>query len=339
MKSSAQMRSSTSAPLAHDAATNAAERRSATIEDAAVQASEQPWIGMECFQLSRGKRLAQMDSLDLGGMHVVRERQYAAVQKLGTTPENLCTISYCTPDPAFRFSEQSLASAAPIFFMPGSTQFDLYVPEGAQTGYVSFSEAEFIDCARVLSPEMWDRPKRQVVQFRSARHNALPQVLDLWLSAARSAARSGKSLNTAAMRSIILQTTLQIMTDSAQDDISPPPASLSRAVRICRIARAHVQERFEAQMVPTIVDVCLSVGVSERALQYAFQTCVGVSPLAYIRRCRLNRVRSTLLTADAKVTTVTQVAMQFGFLHLGRFAGEYKQIFEELPTATLARRA
>lgn len=337
MKSSAQMRSSTCPAAAQDAANHAAGRRSTMIVDAATQAAEQPWIGMECFQLSRGKVLARMDSLNLEGQHVVRERQYATVQKLGTTPPNLCTISYCTPHPAFRFSEQSSANADPIFFMPGSTPFDLYIPGGTQTGYVSFNEAEFVDGARALSPQIWDRSPHHVVQFRSARQNALSYALDLWLSSADAASSRGESLNTAAMRSTILQIALRIVTDSHHDDSSPSPASRSRAVRICRNARDYVQERFEAQTVPTIVDVCMSVGVSERTLQYAFQTCVGMSPLAYIRRCRLNRARSALLAADAKSKTVTQVAMQFGFLHLGRFASDYRQIFEELPTTTLSR--
>lgn len=337
MKSSATSRSPSSGTLVHEAAANAAERRSATVDDASVQAAEQPWIGMECFQLSRGKKLAQIDSLNLGSLQVVRERQHAAVQKLGATPPNICTISYCTPTPTFRFSEQSAARADTIFLLPGNATFDLFIPEGAQTGYVSFSESEFIGGVQALCPDALDLPPRQLVQFRSARQNALTHVLDLWLSFVDAAAQRGDSLSVTAIRSIILQTTLQIVTESVRNDTPPSLASRIRAVRICRAAREYVQERFEAHGLPTIVDVCLSVGVSERALQYAFQTCVGMSPLAYIRRCRLNRVRSALLAADAKSATVTHVAMQYGFLHLGRFAGDYKQMFEESPTTTLAR--
>lgn len=312
-------------------------RQSTTAEDATIQAAVQPWIGMECYQLSRGQRLALIDTLDLGYQQVVRERQYAAVQKLGTTPTNVCTVSYCTPDPAFRFSEHAAASTAPLFFMPGDTAFDLFIPAGAQTGYVSFSEAEFIGGAQALSPHVWDAPPEHVVQFRSTRQNALSQALDLWLSAADGAAQRGERIDAGMVRGIILQTALQIVTESCRSDALPPLGARIRAVRISRKARDYVQDCFSAQIVPTIVDVCVSVGVCERTLQYAFQECVGMSPLAYIRRCRLNRVRSTLLNADAKDTSVTQVAMQFGFLHLGRFAGEYKQIFEESPTTTLAR--
>jgi len=312
-------------------------RRSITAEDSAMQAAAQPWIGLECYQLSRGKQLAQIEALDLGHQQVVRERQHAAVQKLGVTPANVCTVSYCTPDPAFRFSGHAATSTAPVFFMPGNTAFDLYIPTGAQTGYVSFSEAEFISGAQALNPRVWDCPPSQVTQFRSHQQNDLAQALDLWLAATDEAALRGERLDPGKVRNIILQTTLQIVTDSCRSDTLPPNSARTRAVRIFRKARDYVQDCFNAQMVPTIVDVCLSVGVSERTLQYAFQDCVGMSPLAYIRRCRLNRVRSALLTADAKDTSVTLIAMQFGFLHLGRFAGEYKQIFEESPSTTLSR--
>ncbi|WP_048646996.1 helix-turn-helix domain-containing protein [Nitratireductor soli] len=312
--------------------------RSAAIEDAAVQASMQPWIGMECYQLSRGRWLAHMDSLDLGSQQVVRERQDAAVQKLGITPTNLCTISYCTPDPAFRFSEHSAEDAGTIFFMPENTAFDLYVPAGTQTAYISFSEEEFIRGAQALSPKAWDRPPRKVVQFSTTRKNDLSLALDLWLRSANAAVMRGESVDPGVLRSIILQTSLRTASATTQDDAKPlSRAARSRALRTCRMARSYVEARFAEHKVPTIVDICVSIGVCERTLQYAFHEYVGMSPLAYLRLCRLNRARSALRAADAKSTTVTRIAMQFGFLHLGRFAGEYKQVFEETPTATLAR--
>ena len=48
---------------------------SATVEDATIQASMQPWANMECYQLSSGKTLAKMDIIDLGRQQGVRAAQ------------------------------------------------------------------------------------------------------------------------------------------------------------------------------------------------------------------------------------------------------------------------
>jgi transcriptional regulator GlxA family with amidase domain len=45
--------------------------------------------------------------------------------------------------------------------------------------------------------------------------------------------------------------------------------------------------------------------------------------------------RRALRQADPALTRVTDIATEFGFLELGRFAVKYHQIFGETPSATL----
>lgn len=308
--------------------------RSVLIEDAATQAALQPAFAMQCYQLSPGRRVGRLDSLCLGRQRIVRERQDTAVQKLGATPANLCTLSHCTPDPAFRFSDRAGACADTLFFMPEHTEFDLHVPAGARTFYISVDQDAFLHAARALDPAGWERAPRHLTAFRLAGPGVLGAAVDLWLETARLSAARGEAPDPAVMSAIVLQSVLQGMTAAAPD--APRPPSRVRALRICTASRDVVAARFEAGALPTVVDICAAVGVCERTLQYAFRDYVGMSPLAYLRLCRLNRARATLLAASPATTTVTQVAMQFGFLHLGRFAGDYKRVFEQTPSVTLA---
>jgi len=59
------------------------------------------------------------------------------------------------------------------------------------------------------------------------------------------------------------------------------------------------------------------------------------SHLIAIYALRLTQARRALLSAERG--TVTQIAMRFGFLELGRFAVDYRSTFGERPSETLRR--
>jgi len=311
-------------------------RRSVAVEDASTQATLQPWIDMACYQLSPGTQLAQMDCLDLGSQQVVRERQAATVQKLGITPPNLCTISYCTPAPAFRFSELGASDIGSFYFMPGNTEFDLFVPAGAQTAYISLDQDLFLSSARALNPEKWEQAPQQLQSIQTRQPFALEAIVSQWLGTDEMRASTESRPEAGVLRNLLLQDVLRLACETDPGSSPPSSGERSRALHVCRAAREYVEDRLAADVVPTIVDICSLLGVSERTLQYAFRTYVDMAPLAYLRLCRLNKVRATLRASDPLLTTVTAIAMRFGFLHLGRFASEYRRMFGETPSATLA---
>ncbi|MHC4957686.1 MAG: helix-turn-helix domain-containing protein [Planctomycetota bacterium] len=77
------------------------------------------------------------------------------------------------------------------------------------------------------------------------------------------------------------------------------------------------------------------IGVSPRQLYRSFHAAVGMSPAKYLKRYRMTQARLELLEADPAETTVTDVAVSWGFWELGRFAVEYRRLFGECPSATL----
>jgi AraC-like DNA-binding protein len=113
--------------------------------------------------------------------------------------------------------------------------------------------------------------------------------------------------------------------------------------RPTRSGRAWYVKRAEAFMEANlgnhigIADVVASAGVSVRALCYGFHACHGVGPMTWLKRRRLERARDELAAASPAETNVTQVALRWAFLHLGRFAADYRARFGEPPSQTLRR--
>lgn len=78
--------------------------------------------------------------------------------------------------------------------------------------------------------------------------------------------------------------------------------------------------------------------MSVRTLHASFQRCFGMSPMAYVRKMRLEHVREELLAwASDPDIRVTDVATRWEFFHLGRFAQQYRERFGESPSDTIRR--
>jgi len=76
---------------------------------------------------------------------------------------------------------------------------------------------------------------------------------------------------------------------------------------------------------------------SIRTLSRSFEKKYGIGPMAFIKQRRLDAAYLELLSAKPDNTTVTQVAINYGFAHTGKFAIEYGKAFGESPSTSLAR--
>jgi len=133
----------------------------------------------------------------------------------------------------------------------------------------------------------------------------------------------------------LLENLLATLRSAAKVESAPHDLTRKGYSRIVRVAEdyalSHPAERLH------VTDLCVAAGVSERTLQYAFKELMGLTPVAYLTRLRLHRVRQTLRLATHTSTTVTKVALRWGFWHFGDFSRAYKDCFCELPSDTLRR--
>jgi len=86
----------------------------------------------------------------------------------------------------------------------------------------------------------------------------------------------------------------------------------------------------------TMHDLSKAIKTSERTLQRAFKLYYHTTLQNFIKIHRLHKVRQKLL-ASSPNETITEIAFDNGFSHLGRFAQNYKNLFGELPSDTYKR--
>jgi transcriptional regulator GlxA family with amidase domain len=86
----------------------------------------------------------------------------------------------------------------------------------------------------------------------------------------------------------------------------------------------------------SVGDIAEASGIAGRTLFKHFQDYHGISPMRYLRNARFEKAREALRRAQPD-ESVTEIAMTWGFSHMGRFSIEYRERFGERPSETLRR--
>ena len=190
-----------------------------------------------------------------------------------------------------------------------------------------------------LLAELTDEPPLDVV--RRFRADALPRAqADFWQRtvtyATSTLSRPGAEapLVLDAVRRLLASAAVTAFTaetafDVPRDRADATPTTVRRAV-------AYLEANPDLEI--GVADVARAAHVSIRTLQLAFRRHLDTTPMAYLRRVRLDRVHADLAAADPRETTVTAVTALWGFPAVGRFSADYRDTYGEYPRDTLRRR-
>jgi len=133
----------------------------------------------------------------------------------------------------------------------------------------------------------------------------------------------------------LVETLLEAMGASEDYAITRSDKTRQAYSDIVRLAEEYVLTHTDMQLFVT--DLCKAAAVSPRTLEYAFKEILGMSPIAFLQRLRLHRVRQALRMGTRGTTTVSTEALKWGFWHFGDFSKAYKECFSESPSDTLRR--
>ncbi len=102
------------------------------------------------------------------------------------------------------------------------------------------------------------------------------------------------------------------------------------------VRRAEEYMRAQLNETITITDVLRICGCSRSVLYSAFRNARGYSPMEFLTKQRLQSARELLLKQHPDAS-VASIALDCGFIHLGRFSRIYRKRFGERPSETLRK--
>jgi AraC-like DNA-binding protein len=132
----------------------------------------------------------------------------------------------------------------------------------------------------------------------------------------------------------MLLSVLVALPNNYSDALVKGDRQVSGAPRIVRRAEEFLEAHADEPI--TISNVVAECGISRNTLFTAFRKYRGYSPMQFLADCRLDSARHAL-RSPSPTDTVSSIASEFGFAHLGRFSAQYKRTYGESPSTTLRR--
>jgi AraC-like DNA-binding protein len=170
---------------------------------------------------------------------------------------------------------------------------------------------------------------------------ALPQATQRWQALLRFVVASvnavdelaANPLATAGTEELLMLTLLSIQPHNYHASRGAKVRTVSP--RQFRLAIDYIHEHLDADI--TLTDIAGAAGCSIRSLARTFQQAGDTSPMQYLQRQRLQRIRSELVRAQSADKNIAEIAYRWGCRHLGEFNRKYRECFGETPSETRQR--
>jgi AraC family ethanolamine operon transcriptional activator len=290
-----------------------------------------PSARTEVTQVDRGSLQGSLTHFSIGGLPLDLGTFSLGVRSRGVVSEDRITIGMLTGR-SNRVTHWSYdMQPADVVVWSPKAEHDARYYGGASVAVISLTASDleliFGSEPRLREPAVWARK-----HYRPAAHDGACTIRLLQEIVAGLKA-NGASLSADAAefwkRAIVEAMTATMLEDSSSDMDGPRPSALRIVGKVEDQIEASGSKPFH------ISEICSRLNVSRRTLHRAFHDAVGLGPVAFLRSKRLCVVHKTLRNSNPIMTTVAKVAIEHGFVNLGRFSGDYYSLFSEYPSQTL----
>lgn len=288
-------------------------------------------VGSHRIRLPKsGQPAASLSHRAFGGLDLCRISYGGSVQVTSPALETIYHLQILLQGHCLwrGYGEEHYLTPGELLLINPDDQVDLTYSDECEKFIVKIPSALL---ERACSENSWRLPS-DGIRF-AARHNVqqvdgLINLLDLVCDEAESAQQM-PMVKEHYTRIIVSKMLALLRNNVIREELAESCPSFER---IAEYIEANLKQDISLEQLAQVVHL------SPRALHGLFERNVGITAKHYIRNRKLERVRTCLIDPTSKTRNITEVAMDYGFLHLGRFSESYKSTFGELPSDTLRRR-
>ena len=212
---------------------------------------------------------------------------------------------------------------------PKSETMDIAGPGPIGSDCIAVSETRFLEMLDVLCPTATAARGLNLVKVFTPELRSLGDLIVRLIGAPETDINAERSAN------LLAWTVLLIGHASEQYRPEKINGNANRSL-IAKSAQNFIEENFKRHI--QLENLCRHTGVGIRTLQRCFREYFDLSVTDYLKTVRLNSAHRALATSFFEEASVTKIALNNGFTHLGRFSVAYRSRFGESPSETLAVR-
>lgn len=288
-------------------------------------------------QHSAGTFSGYLDELRLGGVHLFQEFTNRALQQQCCIGDDKLWLGFSLQAQQAKINNHAVSDGQ-LMVRPAGVEFELLTPADFSIFGLVLDKDSLNDELFSRDIELWHNHNLNG-QFTEANpyvNYELAKLISLLLDSTATLQNASQPFDMARLKRLTPLINSRIADLLAQLKYSEDETTITRQTKLRVIAslRQHIQQTGNYPL--TISELCRITNVSRRTLQYCFEQALALSPMQYIRDCRLNEIRRILLSAQTEVV-IADVAINYGFFHLGTFNSQYKQLFAETPSQTIKR--
>ena len=288
-----------------------------------------PW-DLRMQQVSPGGFRADLDFAQINGILLTHERWSRRVAAIGATPSGYLALAGVCSERTMSWSGAQI-DAQNVMTGLDATDIEFVTPDVAEhwvilvpTDLMVGHLGEELAAELLPSGRSFTSDPRVIRQLGSLVVRVIAKLRDNGSNCA-----NDLLLNAIQSQLIGAITELLVGADGNVELATPQRRALA-----CRRALRYAEQLDH----PISVDELAGKAcVSRRLLELGFKESYDISPQRYLRRVRLNGLHRDLRRTSPEQSTIAEAAHRWGFVELGRTAVEYRQLFGESPSTTLAR--